>query len=200
MGIIKTAMMSGVGIYGIKQLAKAQESRHSSPNPADYPRDYSNSPQGPQQGPGYWGPPGPPPRGARQGRGQAPREDAYYGEYPDQQQQRQWYPAQGPAEPRYARGYSADYEDEKYTNQDGEVVYRERQYANPPAYGQQQGYGQQALPYESRGRTSPLGGGAGAAGLLGTSMEFVGNQQRGDVKKGKKLGKGGDMINEFLGK
>ena len=31
-------------------------------------------------------------------------------------------------------------------------------------------------------------------------MEFVGNQQSGDGKKGKKLGKGGDMINEFLGK
>jgi hypothetical protein len=30
-------------------------------------------------------------------------------------------------------------------------------------------------------------------------MEFVGNQQ-GEGKKGKKLGKGGDMINEFLGK
>jgi hypothetical protein len=190
MGIIKTAMMSGVGIYGIKQLAKTQEHRHSSPNPNNYPRDYNNYPPQEPQGQGYWGPPGPPPRGPRPG--QAPREDAYYGEYPDQQQ-RQWYPAQSqrPADGRYSGGYR----DEKYTNQDGEYVYqaRERQYANPPAYpSQQQGYGQQqGLPY---------GGASGAAGLLGTAMEFVGNQQGGDGKKSKKLGKGGDMINEFLGK
>ena len=188
--------MSGVGIYGIKQLAKAQEARHSSPNPNDYPRDYNNyPPQGPQQSPGYWGPPGPPPRGARQ----PPREDAYYGENPDQQQ-RQWYPAQGPADGRYARGYSADYEDEKYTTQDGEYVYqaRERQYNTPPPYGaQQQGYQPPALPYQSHGRSSSSG--AAATGLLGTAMEFVGNQQAGDGKKGKK-GKGSDMISEFLSK
>lgn len=197
MGIIKTAIMGSVGIYGIKKLAQAQETRHSSPAPNDYPRDYNNyPPQGPQgpQCAGYWGPPGPPPRGPRQA---PPREDAYYGENPDQQQ-RQWYPAQGPADGRYARGYSADYEDEKYTTQDGEVVYqaRDRQYYNPPPYGaQQQGYQQQTAPYEPR-RSSPA---AGAAGLLGTAMEFVGNQQGGDGKKSKK-GKGSDMIGEFLSK
>ena len=193
MGIIKTAMMSGVGIYGIKQLAKAQEQRHSSPAPNDYPRDYNQYPQGPQ-GAGYWGPPGPPPREARQG---APREDAYYGENPDQQQ-RQWYPQQGPADGRYYRGYYADYPDEKNMSQDGEFVYqaRDRKYNTPPPYGaQQQGYQREALPYEPR-RSSPV---AGPAGLLGTAMEFVGNQQGEDGKNGKK-GKGSDMISEFLSK
>jgi hypothetical protein len=182
--------MSGVGIYGIKQLAKAQETRHSSPPPNNYPRDYNNyPPQGPQgaQGAGYWGPPGPPPRGPRQA---APREDAYYGENPDQQ--RQWYPAQGPTDGRYARGYSADYEDERYNAQDGEFVYQARN--TPPPYGmQQQGYQREVLPYEPR-CSSPA---AAAAGLLGTAMEFAGNQQGGDGKKGKK-GKGSDMISDFL--
>ena len=194
MGLIKTAMMSGVGIYGINKLAKSQEFRHSNPAPNNYPRDYNNYPPQGAQGGGYWGPPGPPPRGSRQA---SPREDAYYGENPDQQQ-RQWYPPQGPPDGRYARGYSADYEEEKYTPQDGEFAYqtRDRQYATPPPYGaQQQGYQQQALPYEPR-RSSPS---AGAAGLMSTAMEFVGNQQGGDGKKGKSS-KASGMIGEFLSK
>ena len=184
MGIIKTAILGGVGVYGIKQLAKSQESRHSGPSPNDYPRDNYNYPP---QGAGYWGPPGPPPR-------QGPREDYYYSENPNQQQ-RQWYPAQGQASNQYARGYAADYEDEKYTSQAGEVVYqaRDRGYNTPPPYGAQQGYQQQASPYEPR-RSSPA---VGPAGLLGPAMEFVGNQQSG--KKGNK-GKASDIIGEVLSK
>lgn len=182
-------MMSGVGIYGIKQLAKAQEHRSSRPAPNDYSRDnYNYPPQGPQ-GQGYWGPPGPPSRG--------PREDAYYGENPNQpQQQRQWYPTQ-PADGRNRS--SADYQDEKYATQveDGYQA-RDRQYNTPPPYGaqQQQAYQQPALPYEPR-RDSPSG--SGTAGLLSTAMQFVGDQQGEDGQK-RKRGKGSEMINGFLSK
>jgi hypothetical protein len=186
MGLIKTAMISGVGLYGINKLAKTAEHRQSSPSNYPPPRDYNNYP--PQQGAGNWGPP---PQGPRQG--QAPREDAYYGENLAQQQ-RQWYPAQGPD--GRARGYSADYEEEKYTNQDGEVLYQARErYTTPPPYGAQQGYQQQALPYEGQGRSSP----SRTAALTDMAMQFVANQHEDGDKKGKK-GKSGDLLSGFLSK
>jgi hypothetical protein len=123
----------------------------NSQNPKSANKPHPSTPQG-AQGPGYWGPP------AQQ--------------YPEQQQQRQWYPTQSQAGGQYARGYENDYEESRQASYD------------PPAYGaqqQQQNYGRQQ--------------GSGAAGLLGSAMELVGDQK--DGKHGKKSSKG-DMVSDFL--
>jgi len=205
MGLIKTAIMSGVGVYGIKQLSKAQEHRQSnqSPNPNGYSRDYNNNypPQGPQQqGYPYYDGPSPPARGGR-------REDAYYGEFPDQQQQqqRQRYYPQDPATDRYNRGRAVEDEEDKYARQDGGYVYQARdgQFNNPPAYNsQQQGYQQQgvyqqqALPYEPQGQMNS----SRTSGLTDMAMQFMENQQGGENDKKGKKGKGSDMFRDLLNK
>ncbi|PVH69772.1 hypothetical protein DL98DRAFT_541347 [Cadophora sp. DSE1049] len=59
MGLIKTAMMTGAGIYAVKQLAKTAERRDNNQSRNDH-NDNRVS-----RGNGYpnhnWGPPGPPP-------------------------------------------------------------------------------------------------------------------------------------------
>lgn len=178
MGLIKTAIMTGGGLYAVNKLAKTVESRHNSPSPnnQNYPRDngYENGNQG------YWGPPGQPPRGPAQ--------------------ERQWYPANNQNDPSAARGYSSgDYEGDRYQNAETDYQYqsRNRQALPPPSYYPQQSYaGPQDQVYDqsydqsqNRRRGSP-----DVASLGNMAMDFVGRKDSGSKGKGSK------MISEFLGK
>jgi hypothetical protein len=184
MGLIKTAIMTGGGIYAVNKLAKAAENRHnnSSPsNPRGYARDHPRDN-------GYWGPPG---------RCSPAQTDNYYA---DNQQQRQWYPANQNDE-RYLRGYSAgDYGDGKYHSAEGVFEYQERREreSQPPPYPQQQAYGltPQGQGYNQNGR---LGDPSSMGSLASMAMDFVGNE-KGEGKRGKKSVKGAQMISEFFGK
>jgi hypothetical protein len=157
MGLIKTAIMTGGGIYAVKKIAQAAEKRRESPAPnnQNYSRDggYSNQ--------GQWGPPGPPPRGP-------PQADNTYGDY--QQQQQQSYSNNAP----YARGFSAgDYEDERYpvTGADFENQSRNRQIA-PPSYYPQQGnersQNQNQNQCREKNESSPVDG------LVDMALDFAG--------------------------
>jgi hypothetical protein len=113
--------------------------------------------------------------------------DNYYNNYPEQQQQQQWPPRTlSPSDPRIARGYSAgDYEyEDQARNAQGQVA--------PPSYYQQQ---QQQAYAQPQGQSPMSGGrrieGSSMTGLVGTAMDFIGNE-----KKGKKH----NALTEFLGK
>ncbi|KAI9738044.1 MAG: hypothetical protein M1818_005472 [Claussenomyces sp. TS43310] len=94
MGLIKTAIMTGGGIYAFKKIAKAAENRHSNQQPQpDYPPQHSNYPQRYSEA-------------QRLTQHGSPPQGAYYG----QDQQRQWGPSPKPEQydQRYARGYPGD--------------------------------------------------------------------------------------------
>jgi annexin A7/11 len=90
MGLIKTAILAGGGIYAVNKLAKASENRHNQQQQQQpyYP------PQNPQQNPHY----GQGPQGQQQ--------NGYYAQnaqYNGSQQQRQWEP-QGPSQYQDGKG------------------------------------------------------------------------------------------------
>lgn len=184
MGLIKTAMMTGGGIYAVKQLAKTAERRHDNQNSNNnnnrgYPSDngYQNQ--------GYSGPPYPPPR-------------PYY------QDQRQWSDYnQGNDErsPPTGGGYGlGDYNDQKRYQNEDEYQYRQRDRmaGNPPSYypqQQQQGYAMASQDQDGN-RAGPS---SGLGGLADMAMEFAGNG-KGQGKNRKKMDKGTQMVSEFFGK
>lgn len=187
MGLIKTAIMTGGGIYAINKIAKTAENRHQNYQPNNQNtrgNGYANGNDG------NWGPP-PPPRGP-------PQNDYRYGDYP---QDRQWNPSDNSNDTRFPRGYSsADFEDSKYQNAETDYQYqsRNRQALPPPSYYPQQGYSgsqnydqsydQSQNQNQNRGRGSP-----DVAALADMAMGFVGRKNSGS--KGK-----GNMMSEFLGK
>lgn len=178
MGLIKTAIMTGGGIYAVKQLAKTAERRHENPtnnnnNNRDYPSDngYQNQ--------GYSGPPGPPHR-------------PYY------QDQRQWSDfEQGnnkrapPTRGDYGPG---DYNDQKRYQKEDDYQYqqRDRTAGSPPSYYLQH----HAVALQDGNRPGPS---SGLGGLADMAMEFVGNG-RAQGKDVKRADNGTRMISEFFGK
>ncbi|KAL5331469.1 hypothetical protein ACEPPN_001000 [Leptodophora sp. 'Broadleaf-Isolate-01'] len=187
MGLIKTAMMTGGGIYAVKQLAKTAERRHDNNNNNNNSQG-SRDPGYPSQQ-GYWGPPGgpqgpPPPR-------------PYY------QDQREWssynqtderYPPRGPYGPSDSYDQKRAYREEDYQYQP-----RDRMAGQPPSYypdqqqQQQQGYAT-GPPQEDGSR-----GGVNPAGLAGMALDFVGSGNRSGGN-GKQLEKGTQLVSEFFGK
>jgi len=148
MGLIKTAMMTGAGLYAVNKVAKAAERQHSSSNPNNYPRDNPNGNQA------YWGPPHNPPQNAN-----------YYGDY-----------QQSPTaqDNRYPRGYSAENNYGDKPASEGNFQYQNRGGAPPPpAYQQQQYY--QAQPQQEYGRDPTRG--ANVANLAGVAMEYLSDRK-----------------------
>ncbi|KAH8648892.1 hypothetical protein BGZ60DRAFT_534755 [Tricladium varicosporioides] len=174
MGIIKTAIMTGGGLYAVNKLSKMALNHRSS---SQYP------PQGlpPQdQNQQYWNPPPQSPR--------VSQPSAYYGDYPPQQQNG-W----SPPPPGYPpRGYA---EDQQYMNDERWAGYQDGNgqngYPTPPPYVQQQQQGYYETPQRGMGARSEQ-----VAGLADMAMDFVGGQGKGIRKKGKK---GSQVIGEFLG-
>lgn len=109
MGLIKTAILTGGGIYAVNKLARASENRNNQQSQPYYP------PQNWQQDPSYsrgpWGPSGQPgPQWQHGG-----HHNQQSGSYNSNPQQRQYY---GPS---------------------GSQQYQERGFKEPPPYYQQQG-------------------------------------------------------------
>jgi hypothetical protein len=185
MGLIKTAIMTGGGIYAVNKLAKAAENHHNNPQANSYPQNYQRDANYPPQG--YWGPYGP--QGSPQ-RGPTPPA----GYYSDNQEQRQLAspPNSQQYDQSYAPGYSAgDYADSKYPA-DSSYERRDQQ-NNLPAYHQQpQGY----LPPQNQGydHNQNMRSSSPMAGLAGMAMEFVGSG------KDRKGGKTSDRLSEFFSK
>jgi hypothetical protein len=172
MGIIKTAIMTGGGLYAVNKLAKTTEHRYDSRQHQQQQQYYD-----PQYQSNSYRPQPHLDQGTREG------SQAYYSEYPRQQQyqQQQQYHQDPSQNGQYARG--ARYAGEEGADSDN--FYRER-CSNPPPHGAQQGYQQgyqqQRLP-EERGQ-SPV------AGLANMAMQFVGSQGgKGDPKSGSLFGK-----------
>jgi hypothetical protein len=143
MGLIKTAILTGGGIYAVNKLAKTAESRHNPP-PASYPRQNYNPNYLPQ---GYWGPPpqGYPPQGQQQ-RGP----DGYYNNQPEAQ----W----GPPPNGLQAGQHA-FNGNKYPP--AESFYDSRApNNNPPAYNQQQ-QGYNYMPPQGQGYDQKESSGSG---------------------------------------
>lgn len=198
MGLIKTAMMTGGGIYAVKQLAKTQERRHDAQQNNNYQgQGYPRGDGNPNQG--YWGPPGPP--------GPPPRA---YGDY--QQDPREWSSNNQYENGRYpphTRGNYApgDYSEEKRVYAEDDFQYQQRIAGNPPSYYPQQPQQNSYYPQQpQQGYTNApqyqdgdRGGQSALGGLAGMAMEYAGNASGGG-KDGKKLGKGKDMVSEFFGK
>lgn len=175
MGLIKTAIMTGGGIYAVNKLAKTVDHRRDSPQPSSnqYPRDNNQ---------GSWGPPSPPPQ-------RQPQADNYY--YGDNAQ-RGGYPSNAQGYPpqqqqQQQRGYnSADSAGDKVAYDEEGWQYRP---TNPPPYASQQQQ-QQGYPAQARGNGQYEGQGRGSQleGLANMAMGFLGNgEEKG--KKGKKLDK-----------
>lgn len=176
MGLIKTAIMTGGGIYAVNKLAKTVDHRRNSPQPNSnqYPRDNNQ---------GSWGPPGPPPQRQTQA------DNHYYGE----STQRAGYPsnAQGyPPQQQQQRGYDpADYASDKVAYDEEGWQYRP---SSPPPYAsqQQQQQQQQGYPPQARGNGQYEGQARGSQleGLANMAVGFLGNgEEKG--RKGKKLDK-----------
>ncbi|KIN01409.1 hypothetical protein OIDMADRAFT_29079 [Oidiodendron maius Zn] len=139
MGLIKTAILTGGGIYAINKLSKAAEARHNNPPPSNYPPQNFNPNYPPQ---GYWGPP---PQG-QSPYGQHQRDpDGYYNNQP---QGRWGPPPNGPQPDQKAYG------DDKYPPAEGSYDSRALS-NNPPAYyNQSQGYNNnppQGQSYDQKG-------------------------------------------------
>lgn len=123
MGLIKTAILTGGGIYAVNKIAKSAENRHNYPPPQNYPPQNYNPNYPPQ---GYWAPPpqGPPPQG--QQRGYPP--EGYYNNQP----QGQWGPP--PNGPQYDQ---RAYNDSRAPPGDRPYDPRGSSSNTPPAYSQQ---------------------------------------------------------------
>ncbi|KAL2065431.1 hypothetical protein VTL71DRAFT_3101 [Oculimacula yallundae] len=205
MGLIKTAMMTGGGIYAVKQLAKTSERRHDNKNYNNNNGSQSSREGGYQNQPGYWGP-GPGPQGQGQQGPSRPyyqdqREYSSYNQNPDSQ-----YATRGPGPygPNERDSYNQDSYDQKrsYRDEDYQYQYQQRGAGQPPSYYPDQGQQQQQQGYvnqngyqeeSSRGGGGSGGGASDMAGLAGMAMEFAGgNEKRGD--------KAGKMMKGFLGK
>ncbi|MCJ1458410.1 hypothetical protein MMC28_008782 [Mycoblastus sanguinarius] len=92
MGLIKTAMMSGAGIYAVNKLAKTAERRNDSSSQAPTNNNSQYDSRGyPPQGQGYWGPP--PPNRQQQQPQSRDTNDRKGDGYPPQGY---WYPYQPP--------------------------------------------------------------------------------------------------------
>lgn len=141
MGLIKTAIMTGGGIYAINKLTKATMEHRNGPPPnnnnnnnnQNY-RDFPNGDQNYNGNQGYWGPSNQPPRGP-------PQSNNYNGNYQQQQQQQQWYPSDPVSQDeQYARAVAQGGEAE------AQYHAMQRGIEGPPAYnqhpqGQNQGQG-----------------------------------------------------------
>jgi hypothetical protein len=191
MGLIKTAIMSGAGIYAVNKIAKVAENRHSNPNNQNqYPRDnyYSNEQN--------WGPPDPPPQrdyqysDDRQGYAPNPQaRSANRGAYT----QREYNPA--------------DYATDKVEyDEDGWQVQRNGE-QGPPPYASQpqqggQGYVNAPRSYEYEGQSQnqqqQRGRGARLEGLANMAMGYLENGGKGAGKKGDRREKSG--LSDFFGK
>jgi hypothetical protein len=180
MGLIKTAIMTGGGIYAVNKLAKANESRHNNSN-YNPNRDQSYSPQ-PQSR-------SPPPSGYYHGPSTAPQTREVYAER-ESRGEGYWVPAPTNANDR------AVYEREKWEREQAWMRHQEQEgYSSPPAYGQGQSQ-QQYVPqgqiqgndqvYERRGQGN--GSNTSLGGLAGMAMDFVDGQGQ-NGKKGEGLGK-----------
>ena len=120
MGLIRTAIMTGGGVYAISKLSKAAEKRdnNSQSQPSYVPQYGQQNPSYPQS---YGGP------------SMHQQSGAYY---TDSQQQRQWGPEQ--YDQRCNQGYvSAPYNDSRYQAAEGSCQHPDQQSNNPPAYYQQ---------------------------------------------------------------
>lgn len=175
--------MTGGGIYAVNKIAKSAEHRHNNNNSSSQNPQYNSRDNGAPANQGYWGPPGPQPRGP-------PQVDARYVDYQDQ---RQHNAGSNQNDARYARGFSAgDYQEERYAPVDGDYQYRSRQPIAPPSYYPQQGHvmePQDQVYDQNRGRRSPV------ADLAGMAMQFVGSGKDSGNK-----GKGLDKMSEFFKK
>lgn len=185
MGLIKTAIMTGGGIYAVNKLAKASEARHQNSNQQNYnpSRDQSYSPQ-PQSR-------SPPPTGYYHGPSTTPQTREVYAER-ESRGEGYWVPA--PTNPNDR----AVYEREKGEREQAWMRQQEQDgYASPPAYGQGQSQ-QQYVPqgqiqgndqvYDRRGQGN--GSNSSLGGLADMAMGFVeGQGQNGKKGNGEGLSK-----------
>lgn len=185
MGLIKTAIMTGGGIYAVNKLVKTVERRErrsetqSQPSTRAY-REDNGQPQG------YWGPPPPRP----------PFDPNSYSNYQDQPQ---WYPANEnvrgcPPPPGYnpqdyaeeKRRWRADDYQPQQASGDASRYQPQQRYAAP---SQDQGFDDGA---EQRRLT-------GMDGFAGMAMDFVG-KRGGDYGRGSKLDQSMQLASGFLRK
>ena len=187
MGLIKTAIMSGAGIYAVNKIAKTAEHRHSSHNPNQYPPQTAQG--------GYWGP-APPAAPGRETR------DAYYSDgqnYGDNQQPdgRYWSPQRDQRALRSSSSYPP--REEYYDDRKFEEVYYQadngngrNDRVNPPAYGTQRDF----PPQNQQGQFERRGAPSNVGDLADMAMRLVGGEEGG--KMGSKLSNGREIVGKLF--
>lgn len=229
MGIIKTAMMSGAAMYGIKQVTKAAESRHNNPSPRhdqsdrgynDQQQYYSNS--RPIEGGGggnntndnrrpdtrYL------PSREMQDRGQYQDYSSYNNNNTNNNNNnspRQRAYIEGPAPP-YSQSQSNYYDQDPYDRRPEYEYAGESTRSMRPAYQgyeyggnssrRQQGF---VEPEEAGDDDTSRGGGGGSGmdgmmGMLAQQAKGMGLMGQNGGRGGKEKGGKGDLMKNLLGK
>jgi hypothetical protein len=173
MGIIKTAIMTGGGVYAVNKLSKTAEHRNDS-RQSQQQQQYLD-PQG--QNNGNWST-----SRFDQGANEPPR--SYYGDYRQQQQYQPQHPSyQQYQDSRQNIGHTSSPQYATENSAANDDAYRGGYY-NPPPNGPQQGF------YQGYQQDVPEGRGSSrTADLASMAMQFVGSR-RGDKDDAKKQGGG----------
>jgi hypothetical protein len=142
MGLIKTAMMMGGGLYAVDKLAKASDKRRTSPNPQNRNQQdnyqYQDQPQ----------------------RGYNPNQPQI--RYNEQGEEQHWYPAPSYSGAAASRAYGDDKANARTApQQSGHPALRERQLmdSEPPLY--------EPRPSQAHGFVMPEGEGVGSSSGTG---------------------------------
>jgi hypothetical protein len=192
MGLIKTAMMSGAAMYGVKQITKTAQARHDNPSPPrrEYPDDradpYYSRPAVEYRDQRY------PDNRAReyQDREQNPGYQANY------EPRQVMYSDDGYPQPQYMQAQNErrpQYESARYMQSSSAPP----SYSYDPNQYRQRGY-VEPEPVMDDPRNSPRGGRADMMNMLAQQAMSMG--MLGGKDGGKDGGKKNDLIQSFLGK
>jgi hypothetical protein len=164
MGLIKTAIMTGGGIYAVNKLAKASEARHQN-SQQSYSRDQSYSPQS---------------QGYHHGPSSPPQTREVYAER--EQRGEGYWVAAPPLDSRERDVY----EREKWEREEAWRRHQEEMGNSPPQYAQRS---QENIPQGQLMSGHGNGSNTSLGAMAGLAMDFVGNQDNGKKGKSEVLGK-----------